>query len=176
MDDKKRPPLAIKPPVQTPVEQPPVQPPKAGEMVEQAFTAAVVATVANNESVQNDIVEGAEKVIKNKTDAITAQAEMEAKEAYFNNKKGACECFGYNESTTEKWAVTMMAVWHSIATAIWIVVGMFTFAPIIFFAKKIKVLVKHAWVAVLVAIVIYLAVVLSPWWLQWISNLNGGAQ
>ena len=162
-------------PLQMPVE-PTEQPQKAGDMVEQAFSAAVVATVANNEKVQSDIVEGAEKVIQNKTSAIKAQAELEAKEAYFNNKKGACECFGYNETTTEKWAVNLMALWHNIATAIWIFIGMFTFAPIIFVSKKIRVLVKHAWVAVLLAIVIYLAVVLSPWWVRMLGNINGATQ
>lgn len=151
-----------------------VDKPRATDMVEQAFSAAVVATVANNEKVQSDIVEGAEKVIHNKTSAIKAQAEMEAKEAYFNNKKGACECFGFNETTTEKWAVNLMAIWHNIATAIWIIIGMFTFAPITFFAKKASVIIKKAWVAVLVGIVIYFVIALSPFWLRIIATFNGG--
>jgi hypothetical protein len=154
---------------------PTAQPPKAGDMVEQAFTAAVYATVANNEKVQSDIAEGAEKVIQNKTSAIKAQAEMEAKEAYFNNKKSACECFGYNETSTEKWAVSIMAIWHNIATAIWIIVGMFTFAPITFFAKRVSVIIKKAWLAVLVGIIIYLLVTTSPFWVRIIATINGGA-
>ena len=157
------------------IRQPTEQPPKAGDMVEQAFSAAVVATVTNNEKVQCEIVEGAEQVISNKTKAIKAQAELEAKEAHFNNKKGACECFGFNETTTEKWAVTLMGFWHNVATAIWIVIGMFTFAPITFVAKKIRVIIKKAWVAVLVAIVIYLIVALSPFWLRIVSTINGGS-
>lgn len=149
---------------------------KAGDMVEQAFNAAVVATVANNEKVQSEIVEGAEQVISNKTKAIKAQAEMEAKEAHFNNKKGACECFGFNETTTEKWAVNLMAIWHNIATAVWIIIGMFTFAPIIFFAKKVSVIIKRVWLAVLLGIFIYAAVVTSPWWLQIIAEFRGVVQ
>lgn len=151
------------------------EPIKAGDMVEQAFSAAVVATVTNNEKVQGEIVEGAEQVISNKTKAIKAQAELEAKEAHFNNKKGACECFGFNETTTEKWAVTLMGFWHNIATALWIIVGMFTFAPITFFAKKVSVIIKKAWLAVLIGILIYAAVALSPWWVKILATLNGGA-
>jgi hypothetical protein len=164
-------PIAIVPRPQPPKENEP----KAGEMVEQAFTAAVYATVANNEKVQSDIAEGAEKVIQNKTSAIKAQAELEAKEAFFKNKKNACECFGFNETTTEKWAVSVMAIWHNIATALWIIVGMFTFAPIIFFVKKVNVLIKKAWLAVTVAIIIYLLVTTSPFWVRIIATINGGA-
>lgn len=149
--------------------------PRAGEMVEQAFSAAVAATVANSEKVQSEIVEGAEKVIQNKTSAIKAQAEIEAKEAHFNNKRGACECFGFNETTTEKWAVSAMGVWYNIITAIWLFIGAFTFAPIIFVSKKVRVIIKTAWVSVLVAIIIYLLAVLSPLWVKLLTTLNGGA-
>ena len=146
--------------------------PTAEEMVEQAFAQAVVATVKNDEKVQSEILHGAEKVIQNKTSEIKARAEMEAKEAHFNNKKSACECFGYNETTTEKWAVSLMGVWHNIITAIWIIVGMVTFAPISFVAKKLSVIIKTAWVAILFAIVIYAAIALSPLWVQLLSRVN----
>ena len=144
----------------------------AEDMVEQAFTQAVVATVKNDEKVQSEILHGAEKVIQNKTSEIKARAEMEAKEAHFNNKKSACECFGYNETTTEKWAVSLMGVWHNIATAIWIIIGAFTFAPISFVAKKLSVIIKNTWVAILVAAVIYAVVALSPLWVQLLSRIK----
>lgn len=149
--------------------------PSASDMVEQAFTQAVVATVTNDEKVQSEILQGAEKVIQNKTEEIKARAEREAKEAHFNNKKSACECFGYNETTTEKWAVSLMGFWHNFITAIWIIIGMFTFAPITFVAKKLSVIIKTAWLAVLVAIVIYVAVALSPFWVKILATINGGA-
>jgi hypothetical protein len=146
----------------------------AGEMVEKAFTQAVVATVTNDEKVQTEILAGAEKVIQNKTEEIKARAEREAKEAHFNNKKSACECFGYNETTTEKWAVSLMGVWHNVVTAIWIVIGMFTFAPVTFVAKKLSVIIKTAWLAVLCAIIIYAAVALSPLWFKLLAQIRGG--
>lgn len=143
---------------------------KTTELVEGAFNQAVIHRVATDENMQKTLLDSAEKVIKNKTDAIKERAEMEDKAAYFRNKKGACECFGYNEETTEKWAVKVMHGWHNIMTAIWLCIGFFTFAPITFFAKKITVIFKKTWVAILISIIIYLIVVLGVPFLA--SKLN----
>jgi hypothetical protein len=143
------------------------------DMVQQAFNAAVVNTVQNDVKVQEELLESAEKVIHNKTSEIKAQAEKEEKEAYFNNKKSACECFGYNETTTEKWAVSIMGVWHNVITAIWLVLGALTFAPITFVAKKISVIIKSTWLAVVFAVIIYLAVATSPYWVGLLNQLGG---
>lgn len=135
---------------------------KAGVLVEEAFGQAVVAQVANNTEVQQELLGSADKVIKSKVEAIKSRVDQEDKEAHFNNKKNACECFGYNEATTEKWAVDLMNLWHNIMTAIWICVGFVTFAPITFTAKKITVIFKKSWVAILCAIVLYLLIVALP--------------
>lgn len=135
---------------------------RAGELVEEAFGQAVAAQVTNNAEVQRDLLDNAERVIKGKVGAIKSRVEQEDKEAHFNNKKNACECFGYNEATTEKWAVDLMNLWHNIMTAVWICIGFVTFAPITFTAKKITVIFKKSWVAILLSIVIYAAAVGLP--------------
>lgn len=129
---------------------------KATELVEDAFSQAIVHKVTTDESVQKELLNSADQVIKNKTNAIKDRADAEEKQAHFNNKKGACECFGYNEATTEKWAVNVMNCWHNVMTAIWLFIGFFTFAPITFVAKKITVIFKKSWIAVTLAIIIYL--------------------
>lgn len=134
----------------------------AGALVDEAFGQAVVAQVANNTDVQTGLLQSADKVIKSKVEAIKSRAEQEEKEAHFNNKKNACECFGYNEATTQRWAVDVMNWWHNVMTAIWLCIGFFTFAPITFVAKKITVIFKKSWVAVTLAIIIYLAVLAFP--------------
>lgn len=134
----------------------------AGELVEQAFGQAIAAQVTGNAGVQEELLASAERVIQGKVNAIRARVDTEDKEAHFNNRKNACECFGYNESTTEKWAVNLMNAWHNIMTAIWVFIGFFTFAPITFVAKKITVIFKKTWVAILLSIVIYAAVVTVP--------------
>lgn len=135
---------------------------KATELVENAFSQAIVNRVVENENVQADLLNSADTVIHNKLNAIKAKADQEDKESHFNNKKGACECFGYNEATTEKWAVNVMNFWHNIMTAIWLFIGFFTFAPITFVAKKITVIFKKTWIAVLLAIIIYVIVIATP--------------
>lgn len=145
--------------------------PSAGEMVEQAFSQAVIATVQNDAKIQNEIMQGAEKVIQNKTSAIKDRAETEATEAHFNSKKSACECFGFNETTTPRSAVSIMGGWHYIATLIWIFTGMFTFAPIVFVFKKISVMIKQTWLAFLISLIIYVALALSPLWIGYIRGL-----
>lgn len=134
----------------------------ASDLIDSAFEQAIINRVATQEEVQEKILDSAEKVIDNKLNEIKANAEREDKAAHFNNKKAACECFGYNETTTEKWAVNLMNFWHNIMNAIWIGIGFITFAPVTFIAGKIAVIFKKAWLAVLIAIIIYLAVVLTP--------------
>lgn len=133
----------------------------AKDIVDVAFQNAVVHKATNDENVKKELLESADTVIHNQLNAIKARADQEDKETHFNNKKGACECFGYNEATTEKWAVNVMNLWHNVMTAIWLFVGFFTFAPITFVAKKITVIFKKSWVAVSLAIIIYLFVVVG---------------
>lgn len=135
---------------------------KAGQMVNAAFDQAVVHKVQNSQELQEELLEGAEKVIKNKVSAIKDEAEREDKAAHFNNKKDACECFGYSEKTTEKWAVNYMNAWHNVFNGIWITIGMVTFAPITFIGRKLKVIFKHTWLAMVIAFLIYAACVLLP--------------
>jgi hypothetical protein len=135
---------------------------KATELVEGAFNQAVVHKVKTDEKVQSQLLDSADKVIQNKVNAVKERAELEDKEAHFNNKKGACECFGYNEKSTEKWAVNIMSWWHNIMTAIWVIIGSVTFAPVTFVAKKIKVIFKATWLCVVLALLIYAGIVAAP--------------
>ena len=134
----------------------------ATELIEGAFNQAIVHKVKTDENVQNQLLDSADKVIQNKVNAVKERAELEDKEAHFNNKKGACECFGYNEKSTEKWAVNVMSWWHNIMTAIWVLIGSFTFAPVTFVAKKIKVIFKATWLCVVLALIIYLGILAIP--------------
>lgn len=135
---------------------------KATELLESALNKAVVHKVQTDENVQKELLDSAGKVIQNKVNAVKEKADQEEKEAYFNNKKNACDCFGYNEATTEKWAVKIMNSWHNIMTAIWLFIGFFTFAPVTFVAKKITVIFKKLWVAVVFALIIYFGIIAIP--------------
>lgn len=137
-------------------------PDKAGELVDEAFNQAIVAQVQNNEELQKELLGSADTVIHSKVNAIKAKADQEDKETHFNNKKGACDCYGFNETTTPKWAVNFMNFFHNVFIVIWIIVGSFTFAPIVFVGKKIGVIVSRTWVAMVLAFVIYILIVATP--------------
>lgn len=131
-------------------------------LIEQSIGEAIKHKVINDEKVQERLLDTADTLIDTAMSVEESKAELADKEAYFNNKKGACECWGYDEATTDKTFVKIMAFVHNIFTAIWIVIGSVTFAPIVFVAKKLQVIVKKTWVAVLIALLIYLIVILTP--------------
>lgn len=147
--------------------------PSASEVADMALAQAEAIAIKHNEEVQREMLHSAEEVARNKAIEMTAQSEMKAKEAHFNNNKSACECFGYSEASTEKWAVTTMSIWHNVITVVWIILGMLTFAPITFIARKLGVIIKNTWISVLVAILIYAIAATSPFWIKLISLVNG---
>lgn len=134
----------------------------ANELIDYSLGEAVKHKITNDDNVKGRLLNTADKVIDNAMNVAESEADTADKKAFFDNKKGACECWGYSESTTNKKFVKVMAFIFDIFTAIWIAIGAVTFAPIVFVAKKIQVIVKKTWVAVIFAILIYLAVILAP--------------
>lgn len=140
------------------------------ELVENMFDQAVVHQVANSEDLKNNVLETAKKFTETKMQTIKKNVETEYLEANFNNKKDACESYGFNEKTTPIWATKFMTFGYNIMLAIWLFVGTFSFMPIIFITKKMSVGLKKTWVAVLFAIVLYLAVTFVPILLAFIKK------
>ena len=132
------------------------------ELIEGMFKDGIKYQVANNKELQDKVLDTAKTYTETKMQVIQTNVDTEHKEAVFNNKKDACESYGFNEKTTPIWATTFMAIGYSIMLAIWLFIGSFTFMPVIFVAKKIAVGLKKTWIAVLFAILIYLGVVLLP--------------
>jgi hypothetical protein len=148
------------------------EPKVAEDVVEKMFNAAMVSTVQNDVELQEKIVDTAKETIHNKTEALKHQAEAESKEAYFRSNESACDCFGFVEKSTEKWAVTFMKFWHRVMTAIWLFLGCFTYAPVTYIAQKLSIFIKKSWLAIVVAILIYLACATSPVWLGWLNSIG----
>ena len=132
------------------------------KLVDNMFEQAVVHEVANNQDLKNKVLETATKYTETKMQTIATDVDTEHKYAVFNNKKDACESYGFNERTTPVWASNMMSVGYSIMLGLWLIIGSFTFMPIIFVAKKISVGIKNTWIAGLIALLIYLVVTLTP--------------
>jgi hypothetical protein len=93
---------------------------------------------------------------------IQTNVETENKEAEFNNKKDACESYGFNEKTTPIWATRVMSWGYNVMLAIYLLVASFTVMPVIFLMKKIQVAVKKGWIAIIMALLVYLGVTFVP--------------
>lgn len=131
-------------------------------LVQELFEQAVVHEVANNEELQNKVLATAKKFTDTKMKVIEQNVDSEHKEANFNNKKDACESYGFNEKMTPIWATKFMSVGYSVMLAIWLFIGTFTYMPVIFITKKLSVGIKHTWIAIVFALVLYLAVTFVP--------------
>lgn len=131
-------------------------------LVDNMFEQAVIHEVANNKELKDKVLDTAKVYTETKMQTIATDVDTEHKEAVFNNKKDACESYGFNEKRTPIWAIKFMSVGYSVMLAIWLFIGTFTFMPIIFVAKKISVGIKSTWIAGVIAIILYLALTLAP--------------
>lgn len=135
--------------------------PTKDELIDSAFNSAVVHTIKNDNDLQTNVLDTAKTYTKTKMQAIATKVDTEYKEAVFNNKKDACESYGFNEKTTPIWAVKVMSFFYSIMLAIWLLIGSFTFMPVIFVAKKIQVGLKKTWLAIIVSLLLYFGVTIG---------------
>lgn len=131
-------------------------------LVETMFNQAVMHEVSNNDSLKETVLDTANTYVDTKMKTLKKKVDTEHKEAVYDNNKDACESYGFNEKTTPTWAVNFMRWGYNVMLAIWIFIGSFSFMPVIFVAKKIAVGVKKVWVAVILALIIYLGVTLVP--------------
>lgn len=140
----------------------PVKVDEKGKLVEDMFKDGIKYQVAHNSELQEQVLETAKTYTNTKMQIIQTDVDTEYKEAVFNNRKDACESYGFNETTTPVWATKIMSIGYSIMLAIWLLVGSFTFMPVIFIAKKMAVGLKKTWIAVIFALLIYLGVTFVP--------------
>lgn len=131
-------------------------------LIDEGIKAAVVHKIKNDETVQERMLDTADKLIGNKLEQAHNDSEREKKEAVFKNNKDACDLYGIDEKTVSTWVVKGARAVHAFWYVVWLFVGFFTTAPIVFLSKKIKVVFKNTWFSVLLAVLIYLAVVFVP--------------
>lgn len=143
---------------------------KNTELMETVFHQAVEHQIKNDEDLQSRVLETAKDYTNTKMDVIKTNVDTEFKEANFNNRKDACESYGFNEKTTPVWATKFMTWGYSVMLAVYLFVATFTVMPVIFLAKKIQVAVKKSWAAIILALVIYLLVTFVPIFTAIIQN------
>lgn len=152
--------VQIKPTEQATVKEP--EKVSGVELIDKGIDCAVVEKIRNDEKVQDRMLAAADKLIDNRLEQAHNDSEREKKEAVFKNNKDACDLYGIDEKTVPTWVVKGATATHAFWYVIWLIVGFFTTAPIVFLSKKIAVVFKRTWIAVLLAIVIYMAIVFIP--------------
>lgn len=131
-------------------------------LVDKGVDAAIVHTIINDDNIQNRMLNTANTIINNKLDEKQHDSERDKKRAALENNKDACDLYGIDEKTVPIWVVKAAKIVQDFWYIVWIIIGFVTTAPVVFLSKKISVVFKRTWVAVLLAIIIYLAVVLAP--------------
>lgn len=160
--------------VAQPVAVEPAEPAKkvgASDLIEQGIGYTVVQKIQTDTDIQEKIGQTANRMIDNKLVEKANETERQKKEEVFKNNKDACDLYGIDEKTVPVWVVKSAKVVQNFWYLIWLIVGFFTTAPVVFLSKKIAVVFKKTWVSVLLALIIYGAVVTSPLWLGALQKL-----
>lgn len=131
-------------------------------LVDKGVDAAIVHKITNDDDVRSRLLDTANDIINNKLDEKHNDSERDKKRAALENNKDACDLYGIDEKTVPIWVVKAAKIVQNFWYIVWIIIGFATTAPVVFLSKKLSVVFKRTWVAVLLAITIYLAAVLVP--------------
>ena len=131
-------------------------------LLNRGVDAAIIHKITNDDDVKSRLLDTANDIINNKLDEKQHDSERDKKRAALENNKDACDLYGIDEKTVPIWVVKAAKIVQDFWYIVWIIIGFVTTAPVVFLSKKLSVVFKRTWVAVLLAIIIYLAVVLVP--------------
>lgn len=131
-------------------------------LVDRGVDAAIIHKITNDDDVKTRLLDTANDIINNKLDEKQNDSERDKKRAALENNKDACDLYGIDEKTVPIWVVKAAKIVQDFWYIVWIIIGFATTAPVVFLSKKLAVVFKRTWVAVLLAIIIYLAIVLVP--------------
>jgi len=132
------------------------------EIVDKTLEQGLRYKIGTDKKVQEKILKTSDIIIDSKLGTQQSKAEKQDKESYQQNHKDACDLYGIDEKTVPKWVVNIAVKVQNFWYAFWLIVGFFTTAPVVFLSKKIKVVFKKTWVAVALALTIYLSIILVP--------------
>lgn len=122
--------------------------------------------VLQDAELRDKMQRSAATVVEKKVDTIVKKTFAENNLATSELEEEGLAIFGYQPGkSVRKWQVKWASIFHAVLSAIWMFVAMFTFAPIVFIARKLHNFVKVTWLGLTLAIVIYflvLAAVILP--------------
>ena len=139
----------------------------AGQMVNNVFEQGVVHVVSNNEGVQAQILDTAEKVVRNKAEAIANQTTKEAQMSALEVNRDACENYGIQKDVS-LWKVNLMKMGSAFWFVVYFIIASLTIAPVTVFMKGLIGSVKKIWLAIILAVIFYLLIAVGlPLFVTW---------
>lgn len=104
----------------------------------------------------------AASVIEKKVDTVVKKTVGENNLATSELEEEGLGIFGYQPGkSVRRWQVKWAATFHAVLSAIWMFIAMFTFAPVVFIAKKLHNFVKFTWLGIVLALLIYVLIILA---------------
>ena len=133
-------------------------------LIEKVHEQAKLDIVTHDENVQKKVLDNAQKNIETELNTITNKVETDSNKASMKRNSEACAIFGYDveKGGVEKWQLKLMVATHNVLFALYWIIANITVAPYNFIARKLNNSIKQTWLAALVAILVYLLILFTP--------------
>lgn len=129
-------------------------PNKTKEIINKVHEQATIDIVKNDKDVQQQILDKAKRSIDTELDTLDQVEKERNQKATYNANKEACEIFGIDKDVAT-WKVKLMRFGDNVWFIVYYIVAFVTIAPINRFAKGIKAFIKHSWLVIIVAILMW---------------------
>lgn len=127
------------------------------EIIDEIHTQAVIDQVKNDEGVQTQVLEHAKKSIQNEMDSMTQEEIKRKQDTTYNANEEACKNYGIDKSVP-LWQIRLMKAGSAVWFVVYWVFASIVICPINVFMKGLKSFFKQTWLAILLAILIYLII------------------
>lgn len=131
-----------------------------GEMVTALKNKEILNLFETDNDVKKEITESAKQDINDNIDINKQDTKNKKAKKKFEGNKEACKIYGV-EDTVPLWQQALMSVGSAFWFVIYFIVATITIAPISTFTMKLNTIFKNMWVSIVLAVVIYVAVVLT---------------
>lgn len=131
-----------------------------GETINALKNKEVMNLFKTDDEIKNKITESAKQDIQDNIDINNQDNKNKKAKKKFEGNKEACKIYGVEE-TVPLWQQALMSIGSAFWFVIYFIVATLTIAPISTFTMKLNTIFKKLWVSIALAVVIYVAVVLT---------------
>jgi hypothetical protein len=150
-----------------------VSPPKPEELpvntlAKEALTTGAVKALQEDD-VQIKIQKTGKDMLNLGIDKEVNKLQKDVQETAYDANSEACDNTGINRGSP-KWAVDWAKFENNIWMCIWLIVSFLTVLPISLFSKGLKKVLKNSWIAILLAVIVWLIIITAPVWGTWLGR------